>query len=306
MSGIVIEDDYIDPDVSYLLGMIVARGTLVERNTLREIVIEFPYQNLNIEVDAPEGQLSFDIPKSIELGLTRIRERLIELLDCDVNIIRSDSNVHMVLRMTRRTMAWRNILLHLDNKTNFRYMEVPRILFHEAVTTDIRLEFIRGFADVAGNVRPANRYADGRNRVRLDVLNDNWILPVQLCALLQSHVGIPVQLITWGHPNMGRNLREHQLNIFVTPFERVGFSFEHKHQVLLQLIAADRGARDDYRPCPGRRNIRNSKPSHRDEKSERLPTPVRSHFDSYWQICKALGCKVEPSSGPMFQEIDEA
>ncbi len=305
MTGVILANDYLDPDVAYLLGMIVARGILIEHQGVREIVIEFPYQNLNIEIDEVGGHRQIDIPQSIELGLGRIRERVLELLDCDIKINRLDNNIHMVLIMTRRTMSWRNISLHLENKTNFRVMNVPEILFHPEITTDIRMEFIRGYADVAGNIRRANRYIDGRNRVRLDVLNDNWQLPVQLCRLLQIHLNIPVQNITWGHPNLGRDLREHQINIFVSQFERVGFSFEHKQQVLNHLIEQEADNNADYKPCPGRRRLRRKKPIDPDENSERLPEPVRTHFDAYWQICKAMGCVIEPEPGPLFSAVNE-
>jgi len=305
VTGVLLADDYLDPDVSYLLGMIVARGTLIERQGLREIIIEFPYQSLEVEVKDLGGSRSIDIPQSIELGLSRIRERIIELMACDVSIIRSESNVQMKLVMTRRTMSWRNILLQLDNRTSYRVMEVPRSLFHPDVSTDIRMEFVRGYADVAGNVRRANRYIDGRNRVRLDILNENWSLPVQLCRLLQSTINIPVQNITWGHPNLGRGFREHQLNIFVTPFQKIGFSFTHKQQVLDYLVQQDSIKIHDYKPCPGRRKPNAKKILDPDETSDRLPLEVRHHFDSYWQICKALGCTVEPIAEPFLSSIDD-
>lgn len=86
MSGIVLADDYLDPDVAYLLGIVVARGTLLERNNVREIIVEFPYQNLNVEFEDTDGPRSIEVPQSIELGLGRIRERLLDLLDCDIRI----------------------------------------------------------------------------------------------------------------------------------------------------------------------------------------------------------------------------
>jgi hypothetical protein len=306
MTGLILDDDYLDPDVAYLLGMIAARGTLLDRQPARQIIIEFPYQNLEIELEqGTERPFPINVPQSIELGLSRIRERVLELMDCDVSINKLDKNFHMVMTLTRRTLAWRNVLLHLNNKTSFRHMNIPAALLHSSATTDMRMEFIRGYADVAGNVRRANRYRDGRNRVRLDVLNDNWHLPVQLCRLLQEFLDIPVQLITWGHPSLGRGMREHQINIFVKPFARVGFSFEHKQRALLTLIEQDADKPNRYQPCPGRRRLRKAKPFTPDAESERLPPEARQHFDAYWQICKALGCTVEPASGPMFEAVDE-
>lgn len=314
MSGLIIEDDYIDPDVAYLLGLIVARGQIIQNSSLYKIIIEFPMGNLQIEARDLEGQTQkFDIRTSIHLGMGQIRERLIELMDCDVKVNSTDNNNSMILTMTRRTMAWRNILMHLEHKTDFRQMSVPGVLFHDAVPSDIRLEFVRGFADVAANIRRSNNHFGNHNRVRLDVLNDNWHLPVQLCLLMQQHLEIPVQSIIWGHPNMKREFREHMINIFVEPFQKIGSTFDHKQQVLKILVEQDeaRPQRPNlYLPCPGRRNMRGVKDPHPDENSERLPANVRKHFDAYWQICKAMGCKVEPESGPLFAsvnvEVDES
>ncbi len=308
MSGLIIEDDYIDPDVAYLLGLIVARGQIIQKPPVYKIVIDFPMGNLHIEAQDLEGVVQkFDIRTSIQLGMGEIRERLIELLDCDVRTVSSDNNNSMVLTMTRRTMAWRNILMHLDQKTDFRQMSVPAALFHDAVTSDIRLEFIRGFSDVAANIRRSNNHFGEFNRVRLDVLNDNWTLPIRICSLMQQYLEIPVQSIIWGHPSLGREFREHMINVFVTPFQRVGSTFSHKQQVLDILVEQDdkRPQRQRlYLPCPGRRRSRGQKDTHPEEKSEKLPESVRKHFDAYWQICKATGCTVEPEPGPMFASVD--
>lgn len=308
MSGFIIDDDYIDPDVAYLLGLIVARGQIIQLPSRYEIVIHFPIGNLQIEAKDLQGVVqTFDIKTSIQLGMNDIRERLIELMDCDVKVNSTASSNSIVLTMNRRTMAWRNIVMHLEQKTDFRHMSVPRALFHEAVTSDVRLEFIRGFADVAANIRRSNNHFGIYNRVRLDVLNENWGLPIQLCLLMQQHLEIPVQSIIWGHPNMNREFREHMINVFVKPFQKIGSTFDHKRQVLKILVEQD-NARPQranlYSPCPGRRRNRGAKDSHPDEKSEKLPANVRKHFDAYWQICKAMGCKIEPEPGPLFASVE--
>lgn len=38
-------DDYIDADVSYLVGLIIARGTLSESHGIRQLTIQFPYSS---------------------------------------------------------------------------------------------------------------------------------------------------------------------------------------------------------------------------------------------------------------------
>lgn len=200
--------DYIDADVAYLLGLIVARGTLVESEQVRQLVIEFPYSSLQLRGESSE----FDQETEISLGLHSIRSRLVDLLEADIEIVHRQTSVDLVVRFLRNNMAWRNLQLLLNGKTAYPDFHIPQVLFQPDLPQDWKIQFVRGFADVAGNIRHANRYVDGRHRVRLDVLNypHNWELPVQLCSLLQEHIGIPVQLITWGHPNMGRAFREHR------------------------------------------------------------------------------------------------
>jgi hypothetical protein len=41
--------DYCDSDVAYLLGLIVARGQLVEESDARRIIIEFPGSTMQVE-----------------------------------------------------------------------------------------------------------------------------------------------------------------------------------------------------------------------------------------------------------------
>ncbi len=289
-------DDYIDGDVAYLLGLIIGRGTISESDGIHQLTIEFPYSSL--EAQGISG--SFNQETSIRLGLGEIRERLLDLLDTDIKIVRKDGSVDFVIRFIRNNMIWRNITLITDQTASYSHFRIPPIFFEKELPADWKRDFVRGYADVAGNIRKANRYVDGRHRVRLDVLNypTNWDMPVQLCTLLQDHLDIPVQLITWGHPNLGRGFREHQINIFAKAFLKIGFSFEHKQRVLEEFATweIENTQNAIYKSCPGRRNIRKFKPTHPDENNEeKLDTLlIGRHYDSYWQICRELGCTRKP------------
>jgi len=284
--------DYMDADVAYLLGLIVARGTLTASEQVRQLTIEFPYSSLRLHGETSE----FDQETEISLGLHNIRSRLVNLLEADIEVVSRNNSVDLVVRFLRNNMIWRNILLLLEERTTYPSFRVPQVFFDGSLPREWKIEFVRGFADVAGNIRHANRYVDGRHRVRLDVLNypTNWEVPIQLCALLQQQIGVPVQLITWGHPNMGRAFREHQLNIFAEPFLQIGFSFRHKQKVLEELAQKDRETFPNacYRPCPAVRRIRRRKNKDDAEKDERLDVRLRGkHFDAYFQICRELGCQ---------------
>ena len=246
--------DYIDADVAYLLGLITGRGRISESGGIRQITIDFPYQVLHVE--GTSG--SYDADTSIRLGLQQIQERLLELTGADITITPKDNSITLVLRFFRNTMVWRNILMHTQDRTGYEHFLVPQIFFSPDVPMDWKREYIKGFADVAGNIRHANRYINGAHRVRLDILNyqTNWEMPVQLCTVLEEHLAVPVQLITWGHPNMGRDFREHQLNIFAVPFGEIGFSLPHKQTILEEFIEHDEEHYPtlDYSPCVGRKN----------------------------------------------------
>jgi len=284
-------DDYIDGDVAYLAGLVIGRGTISETAGVRQLIIEFPYSSLQVQGIAK----SYDQETSIRLGLMDIRERLLDLLNTDISIVRKAGGVDFVIRFMRNSLAWRDILLLTDGATSYPSFKVPSILFGADLPQEWKREFMHGYADVAGNIRRANRYINGLNRVRLDVLNypTNWVVPVQLCNLLQEHLHVPVQLITWGHPNLGRAFREHQINIFAEPFLKIGFSFEHKQKLLEEFAKSDvKSAHRHYEPCPGARQIRGKKVRDPDEgNADKLdPCLVGKHYDAYWQVCQAVGC----------------
>lgn len=289
-------DDYIDADVAYLMGLIIGRGTISEVHGIRQITIHFPHSTLQ----AQGIESVFDQQISIKVGLINIQERLQELLDTNIKIVSGEHGVEFVIRFMSNNMMWRNILLLTNGAMSYAHFHVPPVFFDPELPRDIKREFIRGYADVAGNIRHANRYIDNRHRVRLDVLNypTNWEVPVQLCTVLEEHLDVPVQLITWGHPNLGRDFREHQINIFARPFLQIGFSFEHKQKILEEFVEWDAANTRDsgYDPCPGFRPVKGKKTSHPDENdAERLdPRLVGKHHDAYWQICRNLGCTRRP------------
>ncbi len=293
--GMLLTEDYIDQDVSYLLGLIIARGVIYESPS-RKIIIDFPYKALEVE----GLEKTFDQKQAIQLGLMNIQNRLKDLLSTEMDVFHGSESEQLVISFSRPNMIWRNLNLILDNKTDFAHFEIPDLFFNKNVPKDYKIEFVRGLADVAGNIRHSNRYTDGRRRVRLDILNykTNWHFPIQLCALLQDQIGVPVQLITWGHPNLGRDFKEHQLNIFAAEFLKIGFSFPHK-QKLLEKFAEEDLENIGIKPlkfCPGQRSVKKRKPKNVEEaNTEKLDDKLAGkHFDAYWQICRKMGCQKRP------------
>ncbi|MEA2063753.1 MAG: hypothetical protein U9P14_08665 [Gemmatimonadota bacterium] len=291
-----IIEDYMDADVAYLMGLIIARGTL-EPSPQRKLILHFPKSNM----EATGIELSFDQEISIRLGLDSIRERISELLGTAIKTEINQNSVDLIIDFSSNNMVWRNILLLTKKATSYRHFSIPDIFFNPDLPKDWKTEFIKGYGDSAGNVRKANLYVDGRHRVRLDVLNypTNWELPIQLCHLLQEQIGVPVLNINWGHPNLNRDFREHQINIFADAYLKIGFSFEHKQKILEELANWNKEEKPNSKPteCPSHGARYKKKKKNPEEKNaEKLDLRlVGKHFDGYRQICKRLGCKRRPS-----------
>jgi hypothetical protein len=289
-----------DPDVAYFIGLVTARGEISDRGRVKRISVEFPFRNL--EVEGIKKKITQK--DKILLSLDHVINRVNELTDVNIRKHESERSVYLIIETLKNTMFLRNIKLLMKGKTTYYEFEIPSQIFESEET--VKKEFIRGFADVAGSARWANRNRWGKCRVYLDVLNSplNWSLPTQICYLLQDHLGIPVDVIRWGHPNTrdpslkeyskGRReawAREHQIKIFADDFEKIGFYMSHKQEILEELATYNREKGfDKAKFCNPPKRIRR-KPKHPSEKSKKLPQKIRGkHFDSYWQICADVGC----------------
>lgn len=303
MTGFVTPDDYIDADVAYLLGLLVARGQFHEDGDVRRLIINFPYRLF--EARPPAGsKLKFHIPTQMRLCLDDARNRINELLEVNVSIVLNRRNTQLLAVFTKNTMAWRNLRTLLDGKSSFEEFQVPKVVFDAA--REIQLEFARGFADASATPSHSDHVQYGKGspklqRIVLQVSHKNWFLPIQICRLMQVHLDVPVQHILWGHPNMrdpqkkgAQWAKEHRIRIYAEDFLPVGFHFRFKQQILEEMAEWNRRQRvGGGRKCnPLARHRIKKKAHHGEEKSKSLPSSLRGkHFDAYFQICLALGCQ---------------
>ena len=292
----MITENYLDPDVAYLLGLITIRGELYESQGDKRIIIQFPFKSL-----IAEGiKIHVDQRDQLDMAVNRIRDRLQELVESPIDVERGGNEIVFSMRFLRNSLVWRNIRYMLGTKRSFREFEIPRSIL-EAPDDVIKIEFLRGVADAGGFVRQSNYYLNGKNRVYIEVNNRNWKLPTQLCRLMQVDLDVPVQIIQWGHPNVRQPhkkegtawAKEHQVKIFVEEFAKIGFYVPYKEKILKELVRADQkvGGKKPLKcnPNPAVRRIK-KKPKHPGEKSNIVPKKLRKHFNAYWQICLALGC----------------
>jgi hypothetical protein len=293
---------FLDPDMAYLLGLIVGRGTIRETSGMRQLIIEYPFRSLV----ATGIKKSFDTKDKISLSLDETINRLGELIEATPKKVVSANSVSIILESTKNSLLWRNINKLLKGKTSFREMEVPEIIFD--AEEEIKKEFLRGIADVTGSIGTGGRDQAGRHRVYISILNENWKLPIRICKLLQEKpLEIPVNTIDWGHPNIrnghakeyneGREqawAREHQLKVYAECFEPVGFRIIHKNEILKELAQSNRENFPERKasPCIPHKKKQKQRIVHPEENSEKLPAELRGkHCDSYWQVCLELGCR---------------
>lgn len=289
--------DYIDTDVAYLVGMITARGAFHQDGDVRRLVIQFPYRH-EAMTPVPGSQIDIDRETALRLSLGDIRARITELLEVDLREERKAHEVSLCAVFPRESIGWRNLRLITGRKSNYLEFEVPGVIFDSE--SSIQKEFLRGVADTSCEPSYADRDQGQRQRIVIQVQFGNWLLPIQLCRLLQANLGVPVSNILWGHPNLrapsgGTNwAKETRIRIFAEAFERIGFYFRYKQTVFEEMVQFNRQRGDpDPKPCnPKTKTLRGRKPRHKDEVSQKLPECLRGrHFSSYYKICTMLGCK---------------
>ena len=294
--------DYLDEDVAYFLGMLVARGSILIDSGTYIITIEIPYTN--IQIDDPPYNDHGDV-NALLRSVDKIIRRLKELITDDVDKIEGDRSVSIVITVKKRNILVRDLEMLLKGRVHFTEFLIPDEIFDAELS--IQKEFMRGFVDVNGKVRSANYYYNKENRIYIDVLNTNWILPIQLCRLLQKYLDVPVQTLTWGHPNLRDTTkktwlkREHQIKVFNNCFRSIGFYIDHKNKKFLELAdendtneLATIKCRDCVKCDPLIKMQRSPrvKPTHLEEGNEDLPIELRgNHYNSYWEICRDLECK---------------
>ncbi len=284
--------DYLDGDVAYLMGMVIGRGVITEKEGRWTVTVEFPFINPELE---GYDQFAGFVTSILTRTLPRVKSLLGEAVDISVV---PERKVQFTINLPSTHLVVRNFKQLLGEHFDYSEFTVPTVI--EDASEEIAREFVRGFADVAGNIRRANRDQSGFHRVFLDVLSSNWTLPVQMCNLLQVKLKVPVHHILWGHPNLRDPRakeptparREHQIRIYAHDFLKIGFYIDHKQAVLETLAKENQTQEGEKRSsfCHGYRRFRR-KASHPAENDERLPEFLRGkHFDAYWQICAECGC----------------
>ncbi len=291
--------DFLTPEFSYLLGLITGRGEIQQTSDFKRIVIDFEYKTLESTSITQSFNQRLHIQTSLDPVLLRLQN-----LGINARKVISENKISLILNWANEDISWLFIKFLINgNRFSYHDFQVPSPIF--ITSTQNKKEFLRGFGDTTGYVRASNYFgynADQpkRYRVYLEVSNKNWLLPPQLCKLLQT-IGVPVQTINYGHPNLrdpnnkkGNNFwaKEHQMKVFAEDYQMIGFYISHKDMALAEMAESNLSNFDSRQSiCEGTISRSRTKPSHPDESSDRLPESLRNqHFNSFKEICNCLGC----------------
>ena len=298
----------LNPDIAYLLGMIVGKGQLIRSNKETEIIIDIPHKNLTIEGENTQ--------QSIKSSLLDILGRLKTLIGADLDWDTSKRNIaHLSFSKPNGDYLIRTINTYLKNNITWRDFRIPKEVFSS--TTDIKVEFLRGFADVTGHIRKSNvAWKNFEHRVYVEIMT-NWDVCIDLANLLKD-LNVPIQTIRFAHPNIVdptlkfynrnmRNYKEHQIKVWAEEFEKIGFNIEHKNVLLKKFAETNRKNWNEFNKDSKKykdkpisevhhrfywetKNIKKKKQDHPDENHQSIHPKIRGkHFDSWKDIAKELG-----------------
>jgi hypothetical protein len=228
----VTTSDYMDVDVSYLLGMLFGRGQLIEEGDVRRLVITLSIRRTLPKLPPGVAPIDLDLDRENERALNGVRARINELLDANVDIVRIAKGATLTAKFVKRTIAWRDIKILCsggDDRSNFR---LPNAFFQ--FSPEIRKEFIRGFGDAAVTPSWADNERNMYARIAFPVVHANLRFAKQLQRLLKG-LGSEPQFLA-GSPRTRRGKREHRIRMRAEKYADIGFTFQHKNR-LLQLLA---------------------------------------------------------------------
>ncbi|HUC88986.1 MAG TPA: hypothetical protein VMR49_03080 [Candidatus Paceibacterota bacterium] len=260
---------------------------------------------------SPSVRKIYNQPKST---IESLKKEIIPLLKSKIpahfEITGNKSMTILVLDFKNKISLFNKICKNFSSETNFDQFHIPKSIY--STNKNSKIEFINGLLDTSGFASPGgwfNREGKngyGRMRVYFQIVR-NWYLPVEIDNFLRSEFSLPIHTIDWGHPNIrDGNLtdfyntrptswsREHQIKFFPEYYQEFKFRISSKQALFQELIKHNVKTvfkdKEDWFP-PSKITKGKIKAYHPGENDLRIPEAGRRHFDAFWQINLAFGCK---------------
>jgi hypothetical protein len=277
-------------DLAFLFGLTCGRGSLDYSE--KSLKINVPFKS----IEAVGINKKYNQKDKLIIGLDYMVNLLGEFTGKHVRKISSGSAITISILFQSNTHTWQSLTAFFNGRDSFQNFMLPEDFF--SAPRNLKLNFLRGFSDVAGFIRKSNYDRSKRYRVYLEIPNANWHLPIQICRLLQDpEIRVPVQTITWGHPNIrgkGNWAKEHQIKIYTEYFGKIGFTIDFKNEILEELANANISNFGFKQPSfcnPMNKKILKQRIYTDSVNSSNIHESIRGqHFNAFWQICTSLGC----------------
>ncbi len=223
--------DYLSKEFSYLLGLVVSKGRIVQESM--SIYIDFkhkfeyiqgikvcPNDNSLITESKKTGNFTckneeckkeFNIDElnikkwnqieSTNKSLLEIIAPLIESLDGLKTSLIGNSQVSILkVDFTNNKKLFSYMLELLNYEKTFKNTRIPNLIFDEG-SEEINIEFVNAILDTIGYFNSGNHFTNGRMRGYIQIV-DNLKLTNDIDNFLYSAFNLPVQTIRWSHPNI--------------------------------------------------------------------------------------------------------
>ena len=290
-------------DTAYIMGLLYGKGKIEEKEDQCRLRFEIRYKLPEIEgVDVAYAIIRdfLKLQRVIETELS-LRMNVGELPEPGIRFRRP---ITMISDWTAANSLLLRRLFHTEILTGRALSKVPPYIFDHPVNTV--KSFLQGIADSTA-LPPSPKISEGTaafkesgaSRIQLELEFGRWFVAVQVCRMFQEKMKAKVFGINWGHPNIrGKETwsgQNHQLRLYMNEFAKVGFRMRFKRsffEATLKQLKSRKSRQKDY--CP-RKCVPAKKTPFRctrhNEGDKEIPTKIRGlHFDTFWQVCEALGC----------------
>ncbi|WP_164671173.1 hypothetical protein [Virgibacillus doumboii] len=252
-------------DEAYLLGMLYGKGDLLFNDTGHEgrIVLKIKFRRPSVEALRSDN---ISVPQMTSIHNEPIQVSVHQEFVQLANVVERLLGTQVTLRMPRTggrrssNTSWemKQMRLETDNIsttsgilgrlfdstqiTRDTINHIPQYLFDNNISRNNVLSFIQGFCDACG-LPPSevSSYRGGNDqRVQLEPNWKRWHVPLEVLRLFQEKLGIPVQFINFGHPQV-RGLssyrgQNHQIRIFLNAIDEPIFRLDFKQTAFQELL----------------------------------------------------------------------
>ena len=315
----------ISNDESYLLGILYGKGSILDVNE-NECVLKFKIRfrrptDQSLRSDNRYTRISErDFVESLKSKLTNDFSSIIRILketwnlnstiDLPNSYALDDWSMKEIIITSEKIPNSFKRLCELLNTTKISNDSLLKFPYHLNIeeSPEKSLSFVQGICDACSlipNEASSSFGGEGIGRIQLEPSQERWELPIGLCRVFQIGLGIPVNNINWGHPQIRHSWKgqNHQFRVSLKcipkyiELYRLNYKREEYHELYNRNC-------DNYDPtdlCPFSKRVEKGekitihKSNDDDLNSELLDERIRGYDVNIpgkksITICKLLGC----------------